>query len=296
MLVEIFDTTSDDLRKEIQHTVNLENVISATNSTFHTIRSEIRNKELLHEPLLDRIIAHMKTSVLLILSASEVKVWKKEQQKRNVELIGKSAYHQTIKILQGLLLLGLIGLLLLLQEEYTKLLISLCAAVLLLELILYFLNVRYEHKQMKRSYKKIDGQGLEEVKYEVLVDPDHFIAALREVIISTDKLLPLLDHQDRGNPGLLIEKDKALMELFQGMVEATDNKDSELAFLSAKRIPSLLSKYQIKLVYYDGENDDYFDFFPNLKSNEVVTVYPALVKNDKVIAPGRALRPSISLK
>lgn len=294
MLVELFDTTSDDLRKEIQQAVNLENVISATNSSFHTIRSEIRKKELLPEPLLDRIIAHMKTAVLLIISASEVKVWKKEQRKRNVKLVGKSAYQPTIKIIQGLLLLGLIGLLLLLQEEYTKLLIGLCGAVLLLELILYFLNVRYEHKQMKRSYKETANQALEEVKYEVLVDPDRYIAALRESIISTDKLIPLLDHQDVGNPGLLIEKDKALMELFQGMVEATDTKDSELAFLSAKRIPSLLSKYQIKLVYYDGENDDYFDFFPNLKSNETVTVYPALVKNNQVIAPGRALRPSIT--
>lgn len=294
MLVELFDTTSDDLRKELERAVNLENVISATNHTFHTIRSEVRKEELLSEPLLDRIIAHMKTAVLLILSASEVKVWKKEQGKRNVELIGKSAYQSTIKIIQGLLLLGLIGLLLLLQEEYTKLLISLCAAVFLLELILYFLNVRYQHKQMKRSYKKTYSQNMEEVKYEVLVDPDRYIAALREIIISTDKLIPLLDHQDKGNSELLIEKDKSLMELFQGMVEATDTKDSELAFLSAKRIPSLLSKYQIRLVYYDGENDDYFDFFPNLKSDETVTVYPALVKNDQVIAPGRALRPSIT--
>lgn len=295
MLIELFDSTSDTLRKEILQAVNLENVISATNNTLNSIRREIRKKEWLDEALLDRVTAHIKTSVLLILSASEVRVWKKEQPKQNASFLRKSTYHQPIKILQAVMMLGLIGLLLLLQEEYVKLLIGLSAAVILSEFILYFLNLRHEHKQIKRSYKKTDRGGLEEeVKYEVLVDPDRYIAALREVMVSTDKLLPLLNHPERENPGFLIEKDKALLELFQGMVEATDHKDSELAFLSAKRIPSLLSKYEIKIVYYDGKNDDYFDFFPNLKGNEIVTVFPAFVKNNQVISPGRALRPNHS--
>lgn len=291
MIVELFDTTSDSLRKELKNAVNLENVISATNNTLHSIRSEIRNKQLLNESSLDLIVAQIKTSVLLILSASEVKVWRNDQPKSNINVIGKSKYHQLIKIIQAVVMLGLIALFLMFKPEYYQLVISLGAAVILSELVLYFLNLRYEHKQIKSTYKKTNGQGLEDVKYEVLVDPDKYIAALREVIISTDKLLPLLDSKNLETPGNLIEKDKVLLELFQGMVEATDNKDSELALLSAKRIPGLLSKYEIKMVYYDGENDDYFDFFPNLKNEEIVTVYPALVKDNKIISLGRVLMP-----
>lgn len=293
MLVELFDATSDTLRKEVKNAVNLESVISATNTALHAIRSEIRNKQQLDELSLDLIIAQLKTSVLLILSASEVKAWKKDQRKGHINIIGRSTHYQTIKLIQAVAMLGLIVFFLVAQPEYHQVLISLGTGVVLLELILYFLNVRSEHKQIKRTYKKTNEQGQEDVKYEVLVDPYKYIAALREVIISIDKLLPLLDSKHVEPSGHMIEKDKVLLELFQGMVEATDRKDSELALLSAKRIPGLLSKYEIKMVYYDGENDDYFDFFPNLESKETITVYPALVKDKKVISLGRVLTPNL---
>ena len=294
MLVELFDPHADALRKELKNALNVENVISATNRVLHSIRSEVRNQQLLNEASLDLAIAQIKTSVLLILSVSEVKAWTNEQRKSNVRVLGKSRYYQPIKLLQGVLLLGLIALLLVIKPEYYQLLTLLGVAMILSELVLYLVKLRYEHKQMKNTYAKPYDQGSKEVKYEVLVDPDSYLAALREVIISTDKLVPLMDRKSRESPGNLLEGDKRLMELFQGMVEAADSKDRELALLNAKRIPALLSKYEIKTVYYDGENDEYFDAFPNLKNEETVTVYPALVKNDEILSIGRVLKPGNS--
>ena len=83
MLVELLDQQTDPLRKEIRKAVHLENVITATNNALHHIRSEIRRKEGMDELSLDRLIAQIKVSVLLILSATEVKAWKKEQYGNN---------------------------------------------------------------------------------------------------------------------------------------------------------------------------------------------------------------------
>lgn len=294
MLVELFDKQTDVLRKEIRKAVNTENVITATNNVLNHIRSEIRNEQLMDELSLDRVVAQLKASALLILSASEVKAWKKEQRNTNIALIGHSRHQPAIKIFQMVVLLGLTVFFWLTKPEYYQLLVAVSLAVIAGELILYFVNLRHEHKEVKQS--KRNRHEVEDVRYDVLVDPDEYISHFRQLLIASDKLIPLLDSKNLEPAGNLIEHDKHLLELFQGMVEAADNKDQELAMLNSKRVAGLLSKYNIKLVYYDGQNDDLFDFFPNLKNEEVITVYPALVKEKKIISMGRVVTPSVTHK
>ncbi len=227
MLVELFDQQSDTLRKEARKAANTENVITATNNVLHTIRSHIRNEQLMDEISLDRLIAQLKASALLILSANEVKAWNKEQRKSNVSLIGHSKHQPAIKIFQVVVLLALAAFFWLTKPEYYELLIGVSLAALAGELILYFVNLRHEHKEVKRS--KRNRYDANEVRYDVLVDPDEYVSGLRELLIASDKLVPLLDSKRLEPAGNLIEQDKNLLELFQGMVEAADNKDRELA-------------------------------------------------------------------
>ncbi len=294
MVVELFDQQTDALRKEIRKAVHMENVITATNNVLHHIRSEIRHEQRMDEPSLDRLIAQIKAAVLLILSANEVKAWKKEQGKGGIMLIGSSKYQSGIKIFQVVIMLGLVVFFWLAQPENYPLLVGASLAVILGELFLYFVNLRHERKEMKRAKR---GRHEEEnVRYDVLVDPDAYISHLRQLLIATDKLLPLLDSKGLEPSGNLIEQDRNLLELFQGMVEAADNQDRELAMLNSKRVAGLLSKYNFKLVYYDGQNNDLFNFFPNLKNEEIETVYPALVKDDKIISMGRVVSPQVTHK
>lgn len=294
MLVELFDQQTDTLRKEIRKAVHMENVITATNNVLHHIRSEIRHEQGMDELSLDRLIAQIKASVLLILSASEVKAWKKEQAKRGVTLIGNSRQQPGIKIFQAVIMLGFIIFFWLTQPEYYQLLVGVSVAVILGELFLHFVNLRHERKEIKRA--KRDRYEEEDVRYDVLVDPDVYISHVRQLLIAADKLLPLLNSKNLEPSGNLIEQDKSLLELFQGMVEAADNQDRELAMLNSKRVAGLLSKYNFKLIYYDGQNNDLFDFFPNLKNEEIETVYPALVKDDKIISMGRVVTPQVTQK
>lgn len=272
----------------------MENVITATTNVLHHIRSEVRREERMDELSLDRLIAQIKASVLLVLSASEVKAWKNEQGKDAIMLIGYSKYQSGIKIFQLLIMLSLIVFFWLGQPESYQLLVGASLAVVLSELFLYFVNLRYERKEIKRA--KRGRHEKEEVRYDVLVDPDAYISHLRQLLIAADKLLPLLDSKNLEPAGNLIEQDKYLLELFQGMVEAADNQDRELAMLNSKRVAGLLSKYNFRLVYYDGQNSDLFEFFPNLKGEEVETVYPALVKDDKIISTGRVVTPQVTQK
>ena len=292
MLVELFDQQTDTLRKEIRKAVHVENVITATNNVLHHIRSEVRHEQRMDELSLDRLIAQIKASVLLVLSASEVKAWKKEQGKRGAMLIGYAKQQPGIKIFQAVIMLGFIIFFWLTEPEYYQLLMGASLAVILGELFLYFVNLRHERKEVKRA--KRDRYQAEEVRYDVLVDPDAYISHFRQLLIAADKLLPLLDSKNLEPTGNLVEQDKHLLELFQGMVEAADNQDRELAMLNSKRVAGLLSKYNFKLVYYDGQNSDLFDFFPNLKNEEVETVYPALVKDDKLISMGRVVTPQVT--
>ena len=294
MLVELFDQQADLLRKEVRKAVHLENVITATNNALHHIRSEIRREEGMDELSLDRLIAQIKASVLLILSVTEVKAWKKEQGQGAITLIGYSKYQSGIKIFQAVVLLGLIAYFWLAQPENYQLLAGAGLAVVLGELFLHFVNLRHERKETKRAKRSRHEE--EDVRYDVLVDPDAYISQLRQLLIAADKLLPLLNSKNLEPSGNLIEQDKSLLELFQGMVEAADNQDRELAMLNSKRVAGLLSKYNFKLVYYDGQNNDLFDFFPNLKNEEVETVYPALVKDDKLISMGRVVTPQMTHK
>lgn len=294
MLVELFDQQADILRKEIRKAVHMENVITATNNVLNNIRSEARNAQLLDELSLDRMIAQIKASALLILAASEVKAWKKEQRRSDIALIGHSRHQPAIKIFQTVIMLGFVAFFWLTKPEYYQLLVGVSLAVIIGELILYFVNLRHEHKEVKRS--KRNRHEVEDVRYDVLVNPDAYISGFRQLLIASDKLIPLLDSKNLEPAGNLIEHDKHLLELFQGMVEAADSKDRELAMLNSKRVAGLLSKYNIKLVYYDGQNDDLFDFFPNLKNEEVVTVYPALVKEKKIISMGRVVTPRVTHK
>ncbi len=294
MLVELFDPQTDLLRKEIRKAVHLENVITATNNVLHHIRSEIRREQGADELSLDRLIAQIKASVLLILSATEVKAWKKEPGKGAVTLIGHAKYQSGIKIFQALIMLGVIVFFWLAQPENYQLLVGASLAVVLGELFLHFVNLRHERKEVKRA--KRTRREEEDVRYDVLVDPDAYISHLRQLLIAADKLLPLLNSKNLEPSGNLIEQDKHLLELFQGMVEAADNQDRELAMLNSKRVAGLLSKYNFKLVYYDGQNNDLFNFFPNLKNEEVETVYPALVKDDKIISMGRVVTPQVTHK
>ncbi|MGB3777036.1 MAG: hypothetical protein WA960_01655 [Tunicatimonas sp.] len=294
MLVELFDQQTDPLRKEIRKAIHLENVITATNSVLHHIRSEIRREQGADELSLDRLIAQIKASVLLILSATEVKAWKKEPGKGAITLIGHAKYQSGIKIFQALIMLGLIVFFWLAQPENYQLLVGASLAVVLGELFLHFVNLRHERKEVKRAKRSRSEE--EDVRYDVLVDPDAYISHLRQLLIAADKLLPLLNSKNLEPSGNLIEQDKNLLELFQGMVEAADNQDRELAMLNSKRVAGLLSKYNFKLVYYDGQNNDLFDFFPNLKNEEVETVYPALVKDDKIISMGRVVSPQVTHK
>ena len=294
MLVELFDQQTDLLRKEIRKAVHLENVIAATNNVLHHIRSEIRREQGVDELSLDRLIAQIKASVLLILSVTEVKAWKKEPGKDTITLIGHAKYQSGIKIFQAVIVLGLIVFFWLAQPEYYQLLMAASLAIGLGELFLHFVNLRHERKEVKRA--KRSRLEEEDVRYDVLVDPDAYISHLRQLLIMADKLLPLLTSKNLEPSGNLIEQDKHLLELFQGMVEAADNQDRELAMLNSKRVAGLLSKYNFKLVYYDGQNNDLFDFFPNLKNQEVETVYPALVKDDKIISMGRVVTPQVTHK
>ena len=294
MLVELFDQQTDTLRKEIRKAVHMENVITATTNVLHHIRSEIRREQGMDELSLDRLIAQIKASTLLMLSANEVRAWKKEQGKRGVMLIGYSKYQSSIKIFQAAVMLGFIIFFWLTKPEYQTLLVVASLAVVLGELFLHFVNLRHERKEVKRAKRGRPEE--EDVRYDVLVDPDEYIAHVRQLLIAADKLLPLLNSKNLEPAGNLIEHDRHLLELFQGMVEAADNQDRELAMLNSKRVAGLLSKYNFKLVYYDGKNNDLFEFFPNLKNEEVETVYPALVKDDKIISMGRVVTPHVTQK
>ncbi len=297
-LIDIFEANIEHLRKQVQENPEPKAVYDTTSRFLDKVADSYKNPE---HPTKERnaiqLVALVKSAMAMMLSVNKTELWK---QQETASMYGgfelkKSKYDDFIRILQlAFIVFGLVFTLLLQFPNY-GFFFALLSSIAISELIRMHLNKKVQAAQLANLDEEIDQNTIKRnttPKITISVESNGFIADLRSTFYSLHKTINRLDYILEESSPNSIEEDNQLLELMQGFIEAYETSDGKHALINAKMVPNFLRKHDIQTVYFDGSNEVYFQFLPNLSSKKHETITPALLKDGKLLAHGKVLKPN----
>lgn len=131
---------------------------------------------------------------------------------------------------------------------------------------------------------------------EVKIDVDKISATLKTIASDADRLMKEageIDEQKNKKRGFWNDNPD-ILDLLHDLTEISKTDDTEYAMKKLRVIPAILKAKGLTLVSYDGENKDWFDFYPSLDATyrDSETIKPALLKNENLVRRGIVIQPA----
>jgi hypothetical protein len=148
-------------------------------------------------------------------------------------------------------------------------------------------------KPLSPQAVKVSHQGIQQSNVESLLLQFQKLLSTIDRAVETYGTAPII-------PGPSIEDHRRILEYFQNLIGDSYHVDQipPLLELRLKEAVTLIRHYGIEIVDFQGSEEDdaaleMFEFEKSLDPNlsKYVTLLPALIKDGKVVLPGRVIRP-----
>lgn len=168
------------------------------------------------------------------------------------------------------------------------------------------LSIYLSNRTQTKTQSQTTRRGVQEETSNKPIDVDSFIHIIHDVCESVDNLISTFRAQvnrvvqkyESQDKPTLDKEYRLLLESIQSLVGYKRNHDSTEEKYTKKmqdRIEDLaesLDNYDIILVNYSEDNSSWFEKVPSPNTIELKEVFPAIIKGNYLIIPGKVFIPS----
>lgn len=291
-LLTLFSEERNQLQTEIDKTISVEQVVKLVQNRLDKFeRIYISELNVAQVRLASFFLDTLRQSIATLAAANFLQVAPTEQ-KQIINQVSNSPNKLILKLLKGLIYIGILGSLFSLTKTapFAWMAILLTSVLLGLEVVLQLEKDNYENNSSERL--KLP-QPILRVDSKVLLDN------LADALNTID-LAVAIKEENKNESDSIIQELPELLNFIQRLIGASKLDKPEMTIALTKLLPQILMEQGILAEIYrpnDANSDrQYFDFEPSIDpdSKDYVTITPALLKGDRLLRRGRVIEPASS--
>lgn len=292
-LLTLFSTGRNELETEIEKATTPEQVVKLVQNRLDGLeKSYIASLNVSQVRLASLFLETLRQSLGTLTAANETKISQPEPQQINKQVTKFPRNSSILKVLQGLLGLGILGSLFSLTQESSGAWMD-----ILLMSVLVGLEVVLILDKNKQENISVPPQLMEASRPIVQIDSKVFLDNLGDALNTIDLAVASAQEVKKTLDSSGIEELPELVNLLQRLMGASFLENQYMAIELTKLIPQILLSQGINALIYQADDAhsrrEYFDFEPNIdrSAKDYVTITPALLKGDRLLRRGRVIEP-----
>ncbi|MEH1931865.1 hypothetical protein [Nostoc sp.] len=294
-ITSLFSEERKQLQTDIDNTTNIEQIVKLVQNRLDDLeRIYIEKLNLGQVRLASFFLDTLRQSIATLAATNYLQVAPTEQRQINNPATNFFANRLILKLLQGLIYIGILGSLFSLTKTTPGAWMAILLASILLGLeVVLQLDL---NNQQNSLYEKL----LELPQPILRVDSKVFLDHLGDALNTIDLAVARVEESNKYEDDLAIEELPELLNFLQRLMGASKLDKPQMAYELAKLLPQILMSQGINAQIYranDPHSDrGYFDFEPSIDpdTKDHVTLTPALLKGDRLIRRGRVIEPAYS--
>jgi hypothetical protein len=285
-LFTLLSKERSDLETEIDKATNPEQVVKLVQTRLDNLeRSYVGQLNMTQVRLASFFLETLRQSIATLTAANETKVAQPEPQQTTNLAKRFSSKSVILKVLQGLICLGILESLFSLTRNAPGAWMD-----ILLVSLLVGLEIVSQIDKKDRTNSPTTPQLVEASRPIVQVDSKVLLDNLSEALSTIDLAVASAEEVKKPLDSSGIEE---LPELLNLLLEKP-----QMAMQLTKLLPQILMEQGIQAQIYQVDdprsNREYFDFEPSIdpSAKDYVTITPALLKGDRLLRRGRVIEPA----
>lgn len=292
-LLTLFSTGRNELETEIEKATTPEQVVKLVQSRIDGLeKSYIASLNVSQVRLASFFLETLRQSISTLTAANESQISQPEPQQINKQATKFTRNTSILKVLQGLLGLGILSSLFSLTQETSGAWMD-----ILLMLVLVGLEAVLILDKDKQENFSVSPQLMESSRPIVQIDSKVFLDNLGDALNTIDLAVASAQEVKKTSDSSGIEELPEIVNLLQRLMGASFLENQYMAIELTKLIPQILMSQGINALIYRPDDAhsgrEYFDFEPNIDCSvqDYVTITPALLKGDRLLRRGRVIEP-----
>lgn len=296
-LLTLFSKERSELQTQIEQATSVEQVVKLVQSRLDNLeRSYVGELSVAQVRLVSFFLETLRQSLATLTAANETKVEKPEAQPSTDQAKWFSSKSLILKILQGLICIGILDSLFSLAQHAPGAWMD----ILLVSLLVGLEVVSQLDKREHRADTSDSSQLMEALQPVVQVDSNILLDNIADALNTIDQAVVRTQDVQKQLDASGIEELPELLNLVQRLMGASFLEKPQMALELTKLLPQLLMEQGIRSHLYQPEDEqskrEYFDFEPSIDptAKDYVTITPALLKGDRLLRRGRVIEPASS--
>jgi hypothetical protein len=293
-LFTLLSKERSDLETEIDKATNPEQVVKLVQTRLDNLeRSYVGQLNMTQVRLASFFLETLRQSIATLTAANETKVAQPEPQQTTNLAKRFSSKSVILKVLQGLICLGILESLFSLTRNAPGAWMD-----ILLVSLLVGLEIVSQIDKKDRTNSPTTPQLVEASRPIVQVDSKVLLDNLSEALSTIDLAVASAEEVKKPLDSSGIEELPELLNLLQRLMGASFLEKPQMAMQLTKLLPQILMEQGIQAQIYQVDdprsNREYFDFEPSIdpSAKDYVTITPALLKGDRLLRRGRVIEPA----
>jgi hypothetical protein len=293
-LFTLLSKERSDLETEIDKATNPDQVVKLVQTRLDNLeRSYVGQLNMTQVRLASFFLETLRQSIATLTAANETKVAEPEPQQTTNPAKRFSTKSIILKVLQGLICLGILESLFSLTRNAPGAWMD-----ILLVSLLVGLEIVSQIDKKDRSNSPTTPQLVEASRPIVQVDSKVLLDNLSEALSTIDLAVASAEEVKKPLDSSGIEELPELLNLLQRLMGASFLEKPQMAMQLTKLLPQILMEQGIQAQIYQADdprsNREYFDFEPSIDpaAKDYVTITPALLKGDRLLRRGRVIEPA----
>lgn len=292
-LLTLFSTGRNELETEIEKATTPEQVVKLVQNRIDGLeKNYIASLNVSQVRLASFFLETLRQSISTLTAANETKILQPEPQQINQQTTKLPSNKSILKVLQGLLSIGILSSLFSLTQQTAGAWMD-----ILLMSVLVGLEVVLRLDKDKQENVSVSPQLMEASRPIVQIDSKVFLDNLGDALNTIDLAVASAQEVKKNSDSSGIEEVPELVNLLQRLMGASFLENQYMAIELTKLIPQILLSQGINALIYQANDAqsrrEYFNFEPNIdrSAKDYVTITPALLKGDKLLRRGRVIEP-----
>jgi hypothetical protein len=294
-LSKLFNEERNQLQSEIDKATNIEQVVKLVQNRLDNLEKLYINQLNVAQIRLASFFMDVLRQSLVMLAATTIsQIDIPEQKLIAEEAIAFSPNKLILKLLQGLIFIGILGSLFSLTKTAPGAWMAILLTLLLLGLEVLFQLYKQDSENNLRSTQIKLPQPSLEVESKIILEN------LSDALHTIDLAVARLEEWNKPQDDRTLEELPELLNFLQRLMGTSFLHRPQMTSELVKLLPQILIEQGIHAQIYQSQdphsNREYFDFEPSIdpSTQDYVTIAPALLKGDRLLRRGRVIEPAYS--
>lgn len=295
-LSTLFSEERNQLQSEIDKATSIEQVVKLVQNRLDNLEKIYINQLNVAQVRLAAFFLDALRQSLVMLAAATISQVELPEQKLIVEEGSAFSPNKLIlKLLQGLIFLGILGSLFSLTKTAPG-----AWMAILLTLLLLGVEVLSQLNQENRENNLTSTQIVKHPQPSLRVEGKILLDNLGDALHTIDLAVARVETWNHLNENRTLEDLPELLNFLQKLIGTSFLDRPQMTSELVKLLPQILIEQGIRAQVYRPQdphsNREYFDFEPSIdpSTQDYVTIAPALLKGDRLLRRGRVIEPAYS--